>query len=239
MGGVLAGLALSATLALGALFVLNRTQFRNAKEAVRKRLDFDRPVDPQLIRECLEVALQGPSGSNSQGWHFVVVTDEAKRQRIGELYSQGFDIYRNRQQSAHALAEAQSNTEDAQQMERVVDSAEYLAANLHRAPVHVIPCVTGRTDALQGKGAGLAHASQYGSVLPAFWSFMLAARARGLGTAWTTIHLMYEEEIADLLGIPFAEVTQCALTPVAHTIGTEFKAARRHDLDSVMHVDTW
>ncbi len=207
--------------------------------AVRKRLDFDRPVDPQLIRECLEVALQGPSGSNSQGWHFVVVTDEAKRQRIGELYSQGFDIYRNMQQSAHALAEAQSNTEDAQQMERVVDSAEYLAANLHRAPVHVIPCVTGRTDALQGKGAGLAHASQYGSVLPAFWSFMLAARARGLGTAWTTIHLMYEEEIADLLGIPFAEVTQCALTPVAHTIGTEFKAARRHDLDSVMHVDTW
>jgi len=207
--------------------------------AVRKRLDFDRPVDPQLIRECLEVALQGPSGSNSQGWHFVVVTDEAKRQRIGELYSQGFDIYRNMQQSAHALAEAQSNTEDAQQMERVVDSAEYLAANLHRAPVHVIPCVTGRTDALQGKGAGLAHASQYGSVLPAFWIFMLAARARGLGTAWTTIHLMYEEEIADLLGIPFAEVTQCALTPVAHTIGTEFKAARRHDLDSVMHVDTW
>ena len=207
--------------------------------AVRKRLDFDRPVDPQLIRECLEVALQGPSGSNSQGWHFVVVTDEAKRQRIGELYSQGFDIYRNMQQSAHALAEAQSSAEDAQQMERVVDSAEYLAANLHRAPVHVIPCVTGRTDALQGKGAGLAHASQYGSVLPAFWSFMLAARARGLGTAWTTIHLMYEEEIADLLGIPVAEVTQCALTPVAHTIGTEFKAARRHDLDSVMHVDTW
>ncbi|MDE0887653.1 MAG: nitroreductase family protein [Myxococcota bacterium] len=207
--------------------------------AVRKRLDFDRPVDPQLIRECLEIALQAPSGSNSQGWHFVVVTDEAKRQRIGELYAQGFDIYRNMQQSAHALAEAQDDSEDAQQMERVVDSAEYLAANLHRAPVMLIPCVTGRTDSIQGKPAVIAHASQYGSVLPAFWSFMLAARARGLGTAWTTIHLMYEEEIADLLGIPFAEVTQCALSPVAHTLGTDFKAARRHDLDSVMHVDTW
>jgi len=207
--------------------------------AVRKRLDFDRPVNPQLIRECLEVALQAPSGSNSQGWHFVVVTDAAKRQRIGELYSKGFDIYRNMQQSAHALAEAQTEEADARQMERVVDSAEYLAANLHRAPVMVIPCVEGRTDALQGKGAAIAHASQYGSVLPAFWSFMLAARARGLGTAWTTIHLMFEEEIAELLGIPYAEVTQAGLSPVAHTLGTDFKAARRKSLEEVMHVDTW
>ena len=207
--------------------------------AVRKRLDFDRPVNPQLIRECLEVALQAPSGSNSQGWHFVVVTDAAKRQRIGELYSKGFDIYRNMQQSAHALAEAQTEEADARQMERVVDSAEYLAANLHRAPVMIIPCVEGRTDALQGKGAAIAHASQYGSVLPAFWSFMLAARARGLGTAWTTIHLMFEEEIAELLGIPYAEVTQAGLSPVAHTLGTDFKAARRKSLEEVMHVDTW
>jgi len=207
--------------------------------AVRKRLDFDRPVNPQLIRECLEVALQAPSGSNSQGWHFVVVTDAAKRQRIGELYSKGFDIYRNMQQSAHALAEAQTEEADARQMERVVDSAEYLAANLHRAPVMVIPCVEGRTDALQGQGAAIAHASQYGSVLPAFWSFMLAARARGLGTAWTTIHLMFEEEIAELLGIPYAEVTQAGLSPVAHTLGTDFKAARRKSLEEVMHVDTW
>ena len=207
--------------------------------AVRKRLDFDRPVDPQLIRECLEVALQAPSGSNSQGWHFVVVTDAAKRQRIGELYSKGFDLYRNMQQSAHALAEAQTEDADARQMERVVDSAEYLAANLHRAPVMVIPCVEGRTDALQGRAAVIAHASQYGSVLPAFWSFMLAARARGLGTAWTTIHLMFEEEIAELLGIPYADITQAGLSPVAHTMGTDFKAARRKSLDGVMHVDTW
>ncbi len=207
--------------------------------AVRKRLDFDRPVDPQLIRECLEVALQAPSGSNSQGWHFVVVTDAAKRQRIGDLYKQGFAIYRNMNESAHALAADQADADDARQMERVVDSAEYLAENMHRAPVLLIPCVTGRTDSLQGKGAAIAHASQYGSVLPAFWSFMLAARARGLGTAWTTIHLMYEEEIAELLGIPYAEVTQAGLSPVAHSVGTEFKQARRNSLDGVMHVDSW
>ncbi|HIF99222.1 MAG TPA: nitroreductase family protein, partial [Myxococcales bacterium] len=127
--------------------------------AVRKRLDFDRPVDPQLIRECLEVALQAPSGSNSQGWHFVVVTDAAKRQRIGDLYKQGFAIYRNMNESAHALAADQADADDARQMERVVDSAEYLAENLYRAPVLLIPCVTGRTDSLQGKGAAIAHAS--------------------------------------------------------------------------------
>ena len=207
--------------------------------AVRKRLDFDRPVNPQLIRECLEVALQAPSGSNSQGWHFVVVTDETKRQQIGELYKQGFAIYRDMNQSAHALAANQSDADDAWQMERVVDSAEYLAQNMHRAPVLLIPCVEGRTDSLQGKGAAIAHASQYGSVLPAFWSFMLAARARGLGTAWTTIHLMYEEEIAELLGIPYAEVTQAGLSPVAHTVGTEFKAARRKSLEGILHLDSW
>ena len=207
--------------------------------AVRKRLDFDRPGDPQLIRECLEVAIQGPSGSNSQGWHFVVVTDEAKRARIGELYKQGFGLYRNMKESAHALAEAQEDPNDARQMQRVVDSAEYLAENMHRAPALVIPCTDGRVDSLQGPGANIGQSSQFGSILPAFWSFMLAARARGLGTAWTTIHLMYEEEIAGLLGIPYAEVTQVALSPVAHTLGTEFKQARRKSLDGVMHVDTW
>ena len=207
--------------------------------AVRKRLDFDRPVDPQLIRECLEVALQAPSGSNSQGWHFMVVTDAAKRQHIGDLYKKGFAIYRTMNESAHALAANETDADNAAQMDRVVDSAEYLAENLHRAPVLLIPCVTGRTDSIQGKSAAIAHASQYGSVLPAFWSFMLAARARGLGTAWTTIHLMYEEEIADLLGIPYAEITQAGLSPVAHSVGTEFKQARRHTLEGVMHVDTW
>ena len=207
--------------------------------AVRKRLDFDRPVEPELIRECLEIALQAPSGSNSQGWHFVVVSDEAKRRRIGELYAKGFEIYRGMDQSAHSLAEAQGDEADARQMERVVDSAEYLAANMHRAPVLLIPCVQGRSDALQGPAAAVVNASQYGSVLPAFWSFMLAARARGLGTAWTTIHLMFEEEVANLLEIPYKDFTQAALSPVAYTRGPDFKPARRKSLDGLLHVDRW
>lgn len=218
---------------------LSPDELLSTTRAVRKRLDFDKPLAMSLVRECVEIALQAPSGSNAQGWHFFVVTDEAKRKAIGDIYRRGFDLYRGMEVSAHALAKAQTDDAEARQMERVVDSAEYLAANLHRAPALVIPCISGRLDGLTGNFAVIANASQYGSILPAFWSFMLAARARGLGTSWTTIHLMFEEEVAGLLGIPYAEVTQVALSPIAHTIGTDFKPARRKPLEGVLHVDRW
>ncbi|MAI78209.1 MAG: nitroreductase [Deltaproteobacteria bacterium] len=207
--------------------------------AVRKRLDFEKPLDPSLIHECLEVALQAPSGSNAQGWHFVVVTDSKKRKAIGDLYAKGFALYREMNESAHALRDKASDELDTQQMERVVDSAEYLASNLHRAPALVIPCVEGRTDEVTGRASTMANASQFGSVLPAFWSFMLAARLRGLGTAWTTIHLMFEKQVAELLDIPFDRITQAGLSPVAYTKGTDFKLARRKPLASVLHENGW
>lgn len=222
-----------------ALLDLSAENLLLTTRAVRKRLDFDKPVDPALIRECLDVALQAPTGSNAQGWHFVVVTDADKRQEIGNLYAKGFEIYRGMQESAHALGELASDELDAKQMERVIDSAEYLAANLHRAPVLVIACVTGRMDQATGPASVIANASQFGSVLPAFWSFMLAARLRGLGTAWTTIHLMFEQQVAELLQIPFDKVTQAALTPVAYTKGIDFKPARRKPLDDVLHTNSW
>jgi nitroreductase len=206
--------------------------------AVRRRLDFERPVPLALVKECLEIAIQAPSGSNARGWHFVVVTDEEKRARIGELYRQAFEGYRQMPVSAHALAD-EARGEDAAIMSGVVSSAEHLAANLHRAPALVIPCITGRPPAIEGPMGNLAGSSLYGSILPAFWSFMLAARARGLGTAWTTLHLFHEEEVAKLLGIPFDEVAQVALSPVAYTQGTDFKPARGRHLDDVLHVDAW
>ena len=222
-----------------ALLDLSAENLLLTTRAVRKRLDFDKPVDPALIRECLDIALQAPTGSNAQGWHFVVVTDADKRQEIGNLYAKGFEIYRGMQESAHALGEQAGDELDAKQMERVIDSAEYLAANLHRAPVLVIACVTGRMDQATGPASVIANASQFGSVLPAFWSFMLAARLRGLGTAWTTIHLMFEQQVAELLQIPFDKVTQAALTPVAYTKGSDFKRARRKPLDDVLHTNSW
>jgi nitroreductase len=119
--------------------------------------------------------------------------------------------------------------------QRIFESAKYLADNMHRAPVLLIPCFTGRAES----GGAIGQASQYGSVLPAAWSFMLAARARGLGTAWTTLHLMFEQEAAKVLGIPYDQVTQTALIPVAYTKGTEFKAGSRKPLEPVLHVNGW
>jgi len=207
--------------------------------AVRKRLDLTRPVEMDVIRECLELALQAPTGSNAQGWHFVVVRDAEKRRRIGELYGQSFEAYRRMPQSAHQL-DAGGDSAHAKQMERVISSAEYLAAHLGEVPVHLIACVQGRADTgLAPPMANVAQASLFGSILPAVWSFMLAARARGLATAWTTLHLVHEKTVSELLGIPYDEVTQVALVPVAYATKTDFEPARRKPLENVLHVDTW
>lgn len=201
--------------------------------AVRKRLDLDRPVPMAVVRECLELATQAPTGSNAQSWHFVVVTDEAKRAALGEIYAKAFAIYRT-MPTAAGNAEI-DDPERAATQDRVRSSAEYLAEIMGRCPVLLVPCIEGRVDGLPNVMAS----SLLGSVIPAAWSFCLAARARGLGTSWTTLHLMFEQEAAEVLGIPFDTVTQAALIPVAYTLGTDFKPGPRVDLDAVVHVDAW
>ncbi len=213
---------------------LDPDQLLSTTRAVRKRLDLSRPVSMDLVRECIELAFQAPTGSNAQGWHFVVVSDAGKRAALASLYEKAWSGYAAMPQSA-----ANVHGDDptmAQTQERVMASAEYLAHHLAKVPVHVIPCVAGRVEAIP---AVIAQASTYGSILPAVWSFMLAARARGLGTCWTTLHLMHEQEAAEVLGIPFDEVTQVALIPVAHTIGTEFKPGPRKPLDGMLHLEGW
>jgi nitroreductase len=122
------------------------------------------------------------------------------------------------------------------QQDRVTDSAEYLAAHMGEAPALVIACTqSGRLDGAPAMSA----ASSMGNVLPAMWSFMLAARARGLGTCWTTVGLMMEEQIADVVGIPFDSVQQAVLSPLAYTKGTDFTTAMRPDPDSIIHWNTW
>ena len=205
--------------------------------SVRKRLDFSRPVEPELIKECLELAVQAPTGGNRQGWHFVVVTDAQQRKALGEIYSKGFKIYR-KQGATESLRRASSRLtrEQLETLKKIQSSSDYLAEHMHEVPVLVIPCLWGRVDTLPA----VEQAGTWGSILPAVWSFMLAARARGLGTCWTTIHLYYEQEAAQVLGIPFDKVTQAALIPVAHTLGgTDFKPAPRVPLDSILHWYKW
>jgi len=213
---------------------LSADEVLTTTRAVRKRLDFDKPVEPSVLRECLDIALQAPSGSNSQGWHFVIVTDPAKKAAIAELYLKAFDDYEagpNQPTKQHLDDPSMAPTQ-----ERVLSSARYLADNMARVPAMLIPCCAGRPDT-PGLPQGVI-ASMYGSILPAVWSFMLAARERGIGTCWTTLHLYAEKEVAALLGIP-DEFAQVALIPIAYTQGTEFKTAPRKDLDTVLHTNAW
>ncbi len=200
--------------------------------SVRKRLDFDRPVDRATVEECLQIALQAPTGSNRQGWHWVVVEDDAKKQAVADVYRRNFDEYR-----ALPGAEYQPGDTRGERMDKVRDSATYLSENFHRVPLMLIPCLWGRLD----NASVVAGAGAWGSLLPAVWSFMLALRERGVGSAWTTIHLMNdgEQQVADILGIPFAKVTQAGLFPIAYTIGTDFKLAKREPLDRILHWDQW
>jgi nitroreductase len=192
---------------------------------VRRRLDLTRSVEREVLEECLRLAQQAPSGSNAQKWHFVVVTDSMKRAELGQLWRRGAERYL-------AVAEA---TPQPSQTERLLDSVRHLADHIHEVPVHLIPCVRGRTD---GEEA-FVQAGRWASIMPATWSFMLAARSRGLGTAWTSFHLRYEREAAEILGIPFDEVMQAALIPVAYTTGGPFKPAKRRDLDTMVHWESW
>jgi nitroreductase len=212
---------------------LSADEVLTTTRSVRKRLDFDRPVERAVVEECLEIALQAPTGSNSQGWHWVIVEDAAKKQRLRDIYLENFRIYAGTGRSTTY----QPGDMRYDQREKITESATYLAENFHRAPLLLIPCIEGRLDGVPS----FASASAWGSLLPAVWSFMLALRERGLGSAWTTIHLMRggEQHAAELLGIPFDTVSQGGLFPIAYTLGTDFQLANRLPLSNVLHWDTW
>jgi len=213
---------------------LSADQVLTTTRAVRKRMDFDRDVDASVIRECLQIALQAPSGSNSQGWNFVLVTDGEKKSQIAKLYQQSFAAYESGPGQPTRIHTEDPSMKDIQ--ERVLDSAQYLSANMARVPAMLIPCAAGRLDDPELPFPFAAGA--YGSIIPAVWSFMLAARERGIGTCWTTLHLNYEQEVAEILNIP-PEYTQIALIPMAYTKGTDFKPAPRKPLDDILHTNTW
>ncbi len=195
--------------------------------AVRRRLDFDRPVEPELILQCLEVAVQAPIASNREILRWVVVTAQPLKDRLAQIY---------REEGLEYLEDMRGAAVDSndRRQERVAESALFLAHNLERVPVLVIPCIAEAVDLSSNPAA----AAMYASIIPATWSFQLALRSRGLGSAWTTLHLGQAEEVADLLGIP-REATQIALLPVAYTRGVEFAPARRSPIRQVTYWDRW
>ncbi len=193
--------------------------------AVRKRLDLEREVPDDVLLECLQLAVQAPTGSNRQSWRWMVIRDPAKKEALAEMYREAGGDY---------LASAAAEADDGTQQGRVLDSANYLAQHLGEVPVLLIPLIIGRLpDNSAASAAGLM-----GSILPAVWSFQLALRSRGLGSCLTTLHLGKEQEAADLLGIP-AHMTQAGLLPVAYTKGTDFRPAERPPVHEITYLDTY
>lgn len=201
-------------------------QVLTTTRAVRKRLDLQKPVEREVLMECIEIAHQAPTGSNMQGWRWLFVDDPVKKKALADMYRGNFYPYvndPNRPRGDH-------------QGERILDSATYLADVMDQVPVLLIPLIAGRLDT--GTPA-FGQASAWGSLLPAVWSFMLALRERGMGSAWTTLHLPNEKEAAELLGIPFDQYTQAGLFPVAYTIGTDFKVAKRVAAEKFVRWNSW
>jgi nitroreductase len=187
--------------------------------AVRKRLDLSRPVPRAVIEECLELAIQAPTGTNAQLWRWVVVEDPEIRAALAELY-------RNMPAGRPGTVEAVPDMTP--QQARVFDSTRHLREHLHEVPVLVVPCTEKK-----GGAAGWAP-----SIYPAVWSFMLALRSRGLGSCITTAHMFREAEAAELLGIPDGYAQACLL-PVAYYTGDDFKPANRRPAVEITYWDRW
>ena len=213
------------------LLELTPDEVLTTTRSVRKRLDLTRPVEREVLEACLRIAQQAPTAGNTQTWHFVVVEDAATKAALADLYRKGGEDYLANM--GRAMAAAEGNRP--RPMHKLMGSALYLAEHLQDVPVLLVPAIEGRLEAASVR----TQSALWGTIAPATWSFMLAARARGLGTCWTSFHLSHEREAAELLGIPYAEVTQVALVPVAYTVGTDFAPAPRKPLETMVHWGKW
>ena len=212
---------------------LSAEEMLTTTRSVRRRLDLGRDVPMSVLDECLEIALQAPTGSLRQDWHFVVSNDREQCRAVGQIYS---EVWHGMVTDDYLAATAERETDETAKESwlDMMGSARYLADHFPEVPAVLVPCIEGRLD-----GAPVAQqAVKWGSVIQAAWSFMLAARLRGLGTCWTTVHLVREAEVADVLGIPDG-VQQVALIPIAYTVGTDFKPGKRKPFDRFVHHNGW
>jgi nitroreductase len=211
---------------------LTPDELLSTTRAVRKRLDLDRPVPRKLIEECVDLAVQAPTGRNRQRWHFIVVTEPEQRRAVADLFLRALPLATGQPLTDRDVRRMNHHSRST---ERVFDGLRHLADNIHRVPAFVIPGLEGRTD----RAPVAVQAGAWGSILPAVWSFMLAARARGLGTVWTTAQGPLERELAKVLRVPYEEVMLAAFIPLAFTLGTDFKPAPRIPREEVLHWERW
>ncbi len=193
-----------------ALHVLRTTR------SVRRRIDFERPVPRPLIEECIDVAVQAPTGLQRESWRFLVLTEPEPKAALGELYRRAFARFREARPGPGPSAAQQA-----------------LADRIHEMPALILVCALGRPEAPPP-----LQVAFYASVLPAAWSLMLALRARGLGSTWTTLHLLHEEEAAAALGIP-ADVTQTVLLPTGFVRDAVLREAPRRPAAEVTFWNRW
>jgi nitroreductase len=209
---------------------LTNDELLTTTRTVRKRLDFSRPVERSVLVECVELAVQAPTASNRQEWHWIFVTDPEKKRALADLYRSDEGEYLPLPWPEMAADDVRVTHQPA-----LSDSSDYLREHMQDAPVLLVPCHLGRVD----QAPIATQAALWGSLLPAVWNFFLALRTRGLGAAWTSVHLRHEQAAAEVLGLPFESYTQGGLFPIAYTQGTTFHPARRRPIDEVLHWDGW
>jgi nitroreductase len=205
---------------------LSADEVLTTTRAVRKRIDFDRPVPRSIIEESVDIAQQAPSGSNRQDWAWIMIDDPDTKHSIAEMYRSNFLPY---------IESTEAPPEGSRQA-RIRDSAIYMAERLHEVPLMVIPCIRGRLDE---SASTVTQAARWGSLLPAVWSFCLALRERGLGSSWTTLHLPSERAAAEVIGLDFDSYTQAGLFPIGYTLGNDFKPAKRMPASETVHWNHW
>lgn len=194
--------------------------------SVRRRLDLERPIDPLVIESCIDVATQAPTGLQRESWRFIVVTEDEPKRALGALYRKAFDAML---ESWRELPEAAGLP----QPPALRPGYRELADRLHEMPALILVCSLG--EPAPDRAGEVAF---YGSVLPAAWSLMVALRARGLGSTWTSLHLREAEAAARVLGIPDG-VTQTVLLPVAYTKGARLRPAARKPAREVTFWNAW
>lgn len=222
-------------------YVSDVDEVLSTTRTVRFRLDFERPVEDEILEECLSLAQQATMGSNQEEWRVNFVRDPSLKLALAELYRDTYEVWvakplREDPAARKRLSPSERDDEAAvRRQARVMEGVKYLADNLERVPVlSLFSTETPPPPTPVGKLAS----GFYGGIFPMIWSFQLAARSRGLGTVMATGAVHHAKEMADLLDLPSSFTVVC-LVPVSYSRGIEFRRAARRPLQEIYRYDRW